>query len=205
MSGGARFAPGEETARWRLASYDCRSITGISVMKNKKLDRLCGRKLLLMGSKAFSARRLPVALSKKLNEAIARNMKIIVGEVPGPCRLFQDYLKRKRYSKVVVGHAKSIRYNAGKWKTNQYGQSVTERERNMIEECDSAIIIWQDRSGVIAENLEILKRSGKPTFLYEYYTKTQQSKAGWLDPKRIFDPYYNWKEHMRKSKHGTSG
>jgi hypothetical protein len=157
-----------------------------------------------MGSKAFRAKRLPLALSRKLNEAIARNMKIIVGEVPGPCRLFQDHLKRKNYNRVVVGHAKSIRYNAGKWKTKQYGTSVTGRERNMIEECDSAIIIWQDNSGVIAENLEILKRSGKPTFLYEYYTKKMQGRAGWLDPERVYDPYYNWKEYMRKKKRGTS-
>jgi hypothetical protein len=157
-----------------------------------------------MGSKAFRAKRLPLALSRKLNEAISRNMKIIVGEVPGPCRLFQDHLKRKNYNRVVVGHAKNIRYNAGKWKTKQYGTSVTEREGNMIDECDSAIIIWQDNSGVIAENLEILKRLGKPTFLYEYYTKTLQSKVGWLDPDRVYDPYYNWKEYMRKKKHGTS-
>ena len=169
-------------------------------MIKKKRDKFVGRKLLLMGSKAFRAKRLPVVLARRLNEAIARNMKIIVGEVPGPCRLFQDYLKRKHYSKVVVGHAKSIRYNAGKWKTKQYGTSVTERERNMIEECDSAIIIWQDNSGVIAENLEILKRSGKPTYLYEYYTKKMQSKSGWLDPQRVYDPYYNWKEYMRKKK-----
>jgi hypothetical protein len=25
-----------------------------------------------------------------------------------------------------------------------------------------------------------------------------QSKAGWLDPERVYDPYYNWKEYMRK-------
>ena len=187
-----------------LDGYEYRIIAGIESVKQKKRDKLAGRKLLLMGSKAFRSKRLPVALSRKLNEAIARNMKIIVGEVPGPCRLFQDYLKRKNYGRVVVGHAKSIRYNAGKWKTKQYGTGVTERERNMIEECDSAIIIWQDNSGVIAENLEVLKRSGKPTYLYEYYTKTLQSKAGWLDPYRVYDPYYNWKEYMRKKRRGTS-
>jgi hypothetical protein len=168
--------------------------------KHKKLDRFCGRNLLLMGSKAFRAKRLPVSLARKIDKAIAFRKKIIVGEVPGSCRLFQDYLKRKEYTKVTVGHAKSIRYNVGSWKTRQYGTNVTERERSMIEECDSAIIIWQDRSGVIAENLEILKRSEKPTFLYEYDTKRHRGKAGWLDPKRVYDPYYNWKEYMRKKK-----
>lgn len=179
-------------------------------MKKKRLikqrrEKFVGRKLLLMGSKAYRARKLPTAVMKKIDEALARKMSIIVGEVPGACRLFQDYLKRKNCSSVVVGHAKSIRYNAGEWKTKQYGKSVSEREKNMIKACDSAIIMWQDNSGVIAENLEILKRSEKPTFIYEYYTKTRRGKAGWLDPQRTYDPYYNWKEYMRKSVRRNTG
>ena len=163
-------------------------------------NQLVGGKLLLMGSKAFQAKKLPVALEKKMDEAMIRKMQIIVGEVPGACRLFQNYLKRNRYSNVIVGHAKSIRYNAGKWQTRQYGQSVPERERNMIEDCDSAIIIWQDNSGVIAENLEILKKSRKPTYIYECHSTKRRGKTGWLDPERVYDPYYNWKEHMRNKK-----
>ncbi|KPK64502.1 hypothetical protein AMJ83_01980 [candidate division WOR_3 bacterium SM23_42] len=167
-------------------------------MKGKKRVRFVGRKLLLMGSKAFRAKKLPAPLARKMDEAMSRRMKIIVGEVPGACWIYQDYLRRKLYKNVIVGHAKSIRYNAGDWKTKQYGKSVTERETNMIQECDSAIIVWQDNSGVIAQNLELLKRLDKPTFLYEYYTKTGARKADWLDPKRVYDPYYNWKEYMKK-------
>jgi len=170
----------------------------------KARDRLLGRKLLLMGSKAFRAKKLPISVARNIDEARVRRMRTIVGEVPGACRLFQDYLKRRKCKSVVVGHAKSIRYNAGNWKTKQYGQSVTEREKNMIEECDSAIIIWQDNSGVIAENLELLKRLGKPTFLYEYHSKTGVKKIGWLDPKRVYDPYYNWKEYMRSKRKRNS-
>jgi len=165
-----------------------------------KQNKFKGRKLLLMGSKAFWTPKLSIKIRNLIDEAIARKMQIIVGEVPGACRLYQDYLKLKKYPNVVVGHAKSIRYNAGNWKTKQYGKSVTEREKSMIKECDSAIIIWQDNSGVIAENLELLKILGKPTFLYEYSTKTNVSKAGWLDPKRTYDPYFYWKEKMRKQK-----
>lgn len=156
--------------------------------------------MLLMGSKAFRARRLPAQVAKKVDEAIGRKMKIIVGEVPGSCKLFQDYLQSKKYKNVVVGHAKSIRYNASNWKTKQYGTNVPEREHNMIKECDSAIIIWQDSSGVIAENLEILKRANKPTFVYEYDSKIGKGKAGWLDEKRLYDKYWYWKENMKKAK-----
>ena len=70
----------------------------------------------------------------------------------------------------------------------------------MIEDCDSAIIIWADNSGVIAENLELLKRLRKSTLIYEYSTKTNTSKADWLDPERTYDPYHQWKEYMRKQK-----
>ena len=163
-------------------------------------NKLVGERLLLMGSKAFRAKVLPISLKRKIDEAITRGMQIIVGEVPGACRLFQDYLKGKKYNNVIVGHAKSIRYNAGGWKTKQFGLSVTEREKNMITECSSAIIIWHDKSGVIAENLEILRRSDKPTFIYEYYSATGKGKADWLDPARIYDPYHKWKEHMRNEK-----
>ena len=95
--------------------------------------KFAGRRMLLMGSKAFRQKRLPAKVAKKVDEAIARKMKIIVGEVPGSCKLFQDYLQSKKYKNVVVGHAKSIRYNAGNWKTKQYGENVAERERNMIK------------------------------------------------------------------------
>jgi hypothetical protein len=154
-----------------------------------------------MGSKAFRAEKLPAEVASKIDEAIARNMRILVGEAPGAGRFYQDYLSFKGHRNVIVGHAKSMRYNAGNWKTMQYGIDVKERERRMIENCDSAIVIWTDSSGVIAENLELLKNLGKPTFLYELSTKTGKTEAGWLDPGRIYDPYYQMKEFYRKKKH----
>jgi len=153
-----------------------------------------------MGSKAFKEKKLPHSVSKKIDQAMMRKMTVIVGEAPGANRAFQDYLASSNYHKVIIGHAKSIRYNAGNWKTRKFGDKVRERENKMILVCDSAIIIWADKSGVIAENLEVLKRLGKPTFLYEYSNETQTGKASWLDPNRVYDPYFFWKEHMRKKK-----
>jgi hypothetical protein len=91
-----------------------------------------------------------------------------------------------------------MRYNVGNWKTVQYGTDLKARERGMIEDCDSAVVIWADSSGVIAGNLELLKNLGKPTFLYEYSTRTGVAGAGWLDPGRTYDPYYGMKEFFRK-------
>ncbi len=135
-----------------------------------------------------------------MDESIARQMRILVGEAPGACRLYQDYLASKGYQEVIVGHAKSMRYNAGNWKTVRYGVDLKERERRMIEDCDSAIVIWSDSSGVIAENLETLKNLGKPTFLYEYSTLTKSAEVGWLDAERTYDPYYNMKQYFRRRK-----
>jgi hypothetical protein len=106
----------------------------------------------------------------------------------------------KGYRNVVVGHARSMRYNAGGWKTVQYGTDLKGRERGMIEDCDSAIVIWTDNSGVIAENLELLKNLGKPTFLYEHSTRTGTTEVGWLNPGRTCDPYYAMKEYFNRRK-----
>jgi len=78
---------------------------------------LKGSKLLLMGSKVFLEKKLPTEVASKIDEAISRNMTILVAEAQGACRLFQDYLDSKGHRNVVVGHAKSMRYNAGGWKT----------------------------------------------------------------------------------------
>jgi hypothetical protein len=153
-----------------------------------------------MGSKAFRAERLPAEVAEKIDEAIARKMTILVGEALGACRLYQNYLQSDGYRNVVVGHAKSMRCNAGSWKTVKYGDDLKERERGMIEDCDSAIVIWTDNSGVIAENLELLKSLGKPTFLFEHSTRMNTTEVGWLDPERTYDPYFHMKEYFRKKK-----
>jgi hypothetical protein len=75
------------------------------------------KKLLLMGSLAFKTDELPSVVRKKIDDAIGQSMTIIVGEAHGACRRYQDYLKSKNYGKVIVGHARSIRYNVGDWNT----------------------------------------------------------------------------------------
>jgi len=158
------------------------------------------KKLLLMGSSAFHADELPAEVKERIDEAMACKMRIIVGEAPGANRLYQDYLKSKGYRNVIVGHAIKLRYNAGNWKNVQYGKDLKERERKMIGDCDYAIVIWANNSGVIAENLELLKRSGKPTYLYEYSSQTGMVKMGEIDPERDYDPYYDMKEYYRIQK-----
>lgn len=167
---------------------------------HNKVESKHKKKLLLMGSSAFKASELPAEVRSRIDQAIEQDSKIIVGEASGASRLFQDYLKTKGYRNVVVGHALRIRYNAGNWSTFQYGKNLKERERSMIQDCDSAIIIWTNQSGVIAENLELLKRLGKPTYLYECSTETGKVSAGELDPKRVYDPFYQMKEYYRRQK-----
>ena len=85
-------------------------------------------------------------------------------------------------------------------KDTQYRKDLREREKNMIEDCDSAVVIWMNKSGVIAENLELLKRLGKPTFLYECSSETDEVSAGEIDPNRIYDSFYYPKEHHWKQR-----
>jgi methyl coenzyme M reductase subunit C-like uncharacterized protein (methanogenesis marker protein 7) len=145
-----------------------------------------GKRLLLMGSSAFMADELPGEVAERLDEAMGRDITIVVGEARGACRRFQDYLESRGYGDVIVGHARSIRYNAGAWRTVRYGDDLKERERAMIEECDSAVVIWVDGSGQIAQNLELLKRLGKPTYVYECSNKNERTSFGMIDPIRAY-------------------
>lgn len=154
----------------------------------KKESRLKSKRLLLMGSSAFNSE-LPAEVKARIDYAMAGKRKIIVGEAPGACRLYQDYLKLEGYRNVIVGHAVRSRYNAGNWKHLKYGKDMKERERNMIEDCDSAIAFWMDNSSVISENLELLKRLKKPTYLYEYSSETSFARGGELDPIRTYDAF----------------
>ena len=154
-----------------------------------------------MGSSAFKDRELPLEVKMRIDNAITKKMTIIVGEAPGANRLYQDYLKSKGYRNVIVGHAIRLRYNAGNWNDVQYGRDLKEREKKMIEDCDFAIVIWMNNSSVIANDLEILKRLKKPTFLYEYLSDTGQISAGELDPKRIYNPFHYMKTRYRKQRH----
>jgi hypothetical protein len=147
-----------------------------------------------MGSSKYRAEELPIEIKERLDAAMMKGCSFIVAEAHGACRLFQDYLASKGYRDVVVGHARSIRYNAGGWRDRKYGDDLKERERNMISDCDSAVVIWQDESGVIAENLEHLKKLGKPTYLYEYDSTEGNVREGELNPRRSyrkFYPYWN--------------
>lgn len=149
-----------------------------------------GRRLLLMGSSAFRADELPGEVRERLNEAMSRGTTIVVGEARGACRRFQDYLESRGYEDVIVGHARSIRYNAGGWRTARYGDDLKERERAMIEDCDSAVVIWVDGSGQIAQNLELLKRLDKPTYVYECSNKDDRTSFGMIDPTRVYGRPY---------------
>ena len=68
---------------------------------------LKGSKLLLMGSKVFLEKKLPIEVASKVDEAMSRNMTILVAEAHGACRLFQDYLSSKGYRNVVIGSARA--------------------------------------------------------------------------------------------------
>ncbi len=142
-----------------------------------------------MGSKAFERPELPQMVKHQIDAAIKHTMSIIVGEAKGACRLYQDYLHKIKYRDVIVGHARSLRYNAGDWSDIKYGDDLRERERNMIEDCDTAIVIWVNKSSVIAGNLERLKWLAKPTFLYECSTYSNDESSGPLNPNRIYEPF----------------
>ncbi len=155
-------------------------------------------RLLLMGSSAYNTKELHPRVRERLDNAMDLGMEIIVGEAKGASREFQDYLAYRCYRKVTVGHARSIRYNAGNWNTRKYGDNLKERELNMIKDCNTAIIIWVNQSSVIAENLERLKRYGKPTLIHEIDAEKGIDKIGELDLRRVYSRYIVGKRFSKK-------
>ena len=149
-----------------------------------------GKNMLLMGSSKYRESELPAIVQRILDIAMQHAMTFLVAEAHGACRSFQDYLAVKQYPQVIVGHARSVRYNAGNWPDIQYGDNLRERERNMIHDCSSAVVIWQDRSSVIAENLEHLKQQATPTYLVEYARAQGIVFSGMLDPNRVYRVFY---------------
>jgi len=120
-----------------------------------------------MGSSAYHDVLPPKEFKEIIDEALQRGDSVIVGEAHGACRAFQNYLYSKGTRNVVVGHAKTIRYNVGGWPTRKYGDTLPEREKALIEDCDYALVIWVNGSNVIKGNLDYLRRLHKPVFVYE--------------------------------------
>ena len=68
----------------------------------------------------------------------------------------------------------------------------------MIKDCNTAIIIWVNQSSVIAENLERLKRYGKPTLIHEIDAEKGIDKIGELDLWRVYSRYIVGKRFSKK-------
>ena len=48
---------------------------------------------------------MPSEVRQRIDEAIACEATVIVGEASGASRLYQDYLESKGYRNVIFGHA----------------------------------------------------------------------------------------------------
>ena len=72
----------------------------------------------------------------------------------------------------------------------------------MIRDCVSAVVIWVDNSGVIAENLELLKKLRRPTYVYEYSSTKGVVSSGMIDPDRIYRTHYLYKRRKRMCARG---
>ena len=136
-----------------------------------------GGPLILMASSAFRGKALPEEIAEVLDEAMAREMHILVGEARG-CRCYQDCLSHAQYLLVTVGFMRKVRYDVGDWPTEVFGSVLDGKELRMIEECDSTLIIWVNNSGVIGRNIISSKKKLKPIFLYECWTTRSTIRSG---------------------------
>ena len=109
-------------------------------------------------------------------------MTFIVAEAHGSCRLFQDYLAEKKYRNVIIGHARSIRYNIGDCPTIKYGDNLKEREliinyfKEILEKYSYEFHHFNDSNS--RKILTILENKGKIWLkrLNKAYLQTFQNK-----------------------------
>jgi hypothetical protein len=119
--------------------------------------------------------RLNAAVTKRIDNMIAQDLDIIVGDANGADRVVQSYLYSKRYSRVVVFCAEgACRNNVGDWKVREVPAETRERtaefysakDRVMALEAAVGLMLWDGKSIGTLMNVYRLLSLGKKAVVY---------------------------------------
>ncbi len=128
-------------------------------------------KIFISGSKSISA--LPEEVKSLLDTFIATDAEILVGDCYGVDAAVQKYLESKGCGNVTI-------YCSGETPRNNYvtgakvhscaeaAKGLTgsafqyEKDIQMAQDCDTALMIWDGKSKGTGENIRRIKEMGKP-------------------------------------------
>lgn len=130
-------------------------------------------KVFVSGS--MKIKRLDPLVVDRLNNIVANDLCIIVGDADGVDTSVQNYLKERDVHLVVVYcTGETPRHNLGDWPTKKVSSSskpgtreyFATKDLKMADDCDYGLMIWDAKStGTLNNAIELLKR-GKSALVF---------------------------------------
>jgi hypothetical protein len=124
-------------------------------------------KVFIGGSRKIS--KLSSEVCQKLDQILAKNLPVVIGDAPGVDKSVQQYLHEKRYRDVeVFCSGDRCRNNLGNWPINQTAVSSSRRDFSfyatkdlrMSEEASFGLMIWDGESaGTLMNVLRLIKQN----------------------------------------------
>lgn len=142
------------------------------------------------GSRGVS--RLPPEVMERLNNIVASQLLILVGDANGADKAVQKHLLDPHYDKVTVFcSGETCRNNLGRWKTANITPSnaakgfqfYAAKDREMARKADFGLMIWDGKSAGTVLNVLRLVRAGKKVVLINVSEKkslTFKAEADWI-------------------------
>jgi adenine-specific DNA-methyltransferase len=134
--------------------------------------------IFIGGSRHVS--RLPAEVKKRLDNVIASNHKVIVGDANGADKAVQKHFYDAHYSLVTVFcSGEAPRNNLGSWTTHRVDvpkgakgfQFYAAKDREMAREADFGLMIWDGKSPGTVLNVLRLVQAGKISVLFNVTDK----------------------------------
>jgi len=124
------------------------------------------------GSRAVS--RLNSVIREKLDDFIARNCAIFVGDANGADKAVQQHFADRGYRHVTVYCMDRCRNNIGSWPTKQISRPASSKDfayyaakdRAMTQDAKCGVMLWDGKSKGTLNNIQNLINSGKKALVY---------------------------------------
>lgn len=129
------------------------------------------------GSRAVT--KLNGVIRARIDDLIARDCTIFVGDAMGADKAVQQYLAERRYAKVTVFCMERCRNNIGSWPTRNIEPPARRKDFSyyaakdivMSKEAQCGVMLWDAKSKGTLQNMLNLIGAGKRTLVYFTPTK----------------------------------
>jgi probable addiction module antidote protein len=134
--------------------------------------------IFIGGSRQVS--RLPPEIKKRLDNVVASNHSVVIGDATGADKAVQKYLFDKHYDKVTVFcSGDAPRNNLGNWRTHRVDvpkatkgfHFYAAKDREMARAADFGLMIWDGKSPGTVLNVMRLALAGKIAVLFNVTQK----------------------------------